>query len=225
MKNEYYISQLFEFLQQLAANNNRQWFAENKSQYIELRQLWENDIDRLIAYMSTWDSRLSHLSAKTTAYRIYRDIRFSPDKSPFKTHFGAAFSPYGKSTHRAALYLHMDNSPQSGIYGGLWCPDSSMLRKIRRAIVDNIEEFEDIVNSPDLISTFPDWCGESLKTVPKGYDRNHPLAHYIRLKDFARFAHIPRQQFLNPDWPEIIAEKFSKIAPLIQFLNYSISEE
>ena len=119
----------------------------------------------------------------------------------------------------------MDNSPQSGIYGGLWCPDSAMLRKIRRAIVDNIEEFEDIVNSPDLISTFPDWCGESLKTVPKGYDRNHPLAHYIRLKDFARFAHIPRQQFLDPDWPEIIAEKFSKIAPLIQFLNYSISEE
>ncbi|MDE6346296.1 MAG: DUF2461 domain-containing protein [Muribaculaceae bacterium] len=219
-----YVPRLYEFLGQLAANNNREWFAAHKPLYTELRQLWEEDINRLIGYMSAWEPRLSHLTAKTSAYRIYRDTRFSPDKTPFKTYFSAAFSPYGKSTRRACYYLHMDGADESGLYGGMWCPDSAMLRKIRSAIVDNIEEFEGIVNSPSLQSAFPQWYGATLKTVPKGYDRNHPQAHYLRMKDYGRFAPVAPELFFDPSWPEIVAERFSRISPFIEFLNYSLDE-
>lgn len=225
MKKENYVPELFEFLQQLSANNNRPWFAEHKPEYLRLRQLWEADIDRLIGYMSQWEPRLSHLTAKTTAYRIYRDIRFSPDKTPFKTFFSACFSQYGKSTHRACYYLHMDGTVEGGVYGGVWCPDSNMLRKLRKAIVDNIEEFEGIVNNPELKKVYPDWYGERLKTIPKGYDRNHPQAEYLRLKEYGRFAPVSPKTFYDPSWPEIISEKFHIIQPLIEFLNYSLDED
>lgn len=224
MKTTSYVPRLYEFLRQLAANNNREWFAEHKPLYLELRQLWEEDINRLIGYMSAWDSRLSHLTAKTSAYRIYRDTRFSPDKTPFKTFFSAAFSPYGKSTHRACYYLHMDGTPEGGLYGGMWCPDSAMLRKIRKAIVDNIEEFEAIVSNPSLQATFPEWYGATLKTIPKGYDRNHPQAHYLRMKEYGRFAPMAPEVFFDPSWPEIVADKFHTIEPLVEFINYSLDE-
>lgn len=225
MKNTNYVPQLYAFLNQLAANNNREWFADHKQEYLELRALWETDINRLIGYMSEWEPRLSHLTAKTSAYRIYRDIRFSPDKTPFKTHFSAAFSQYGKSTHRACYYLHMDPTAESGVYGGLWCPDSQMLRKLRKAIVDNVEEFESIINNPELEKVYPGWYGGRLKTVPKGYDRNHPLAEYLRLKEYGRFAPVAPKVFYDPAWPEIISGKFHVIRSLIEFLNYSIDEE
>jgi len=219
-----YVPRLYEFLRQLAANNNREWFAEHKPEYVGLRGLWEADVDRLIGYMSEWEPRLSHLTAKSSAYRIYRDIRFSPDKTPFKTFFSAAFSQYGKSTHRACYYLHMDGTTEGGLYGGMWCPDSAMLRKLRKAIVDNIEEFESIIKNPELGSVFPDWYGERLKTVPKGYDRNHPQAEYLRLKEYGRFAPVKPEVFCDPSWPEIVSEKFRVIRPFVEFLNYSLDE-
>lgn len=224
MKEVNYVPRLYGFLRELAANNNREWFAEHKPEYLELRRLWEADIDRLIGYMSVWEPRLSHLTAKSSAYRIYRDIRFSPDKTPFKTYFSAAFNRFGKSSHRAGYYLQMDVTAECGLYGGIWCPDSDMLRKLRKAIVDNIEEFEEIVGNQELKSTFPVWCGESLKTIPKGYDRNHPQAEYLRLKDYGRFAPVGAEMFCDPSWPEQVAEKFRIVQPLVEFLNYSIDE-
>lgn len=220
----YYMPHLYAFLHELAANNNREWFAANKERYDDLRRCWENDVNTLIGCMASWEPRLAHLTAKTTAYRIYRDIRFSPDKTPFKTYFSAAFSQYGKSTHRACYYLHIDGAGESGLYGGMWAPDSAMLSKVRKAIVDNIEEFEDIVNDPQLKAAYPGWYGQKLKTVPKGYDRGHPYAHYLRLKDFGRFAPLDPVAFCDPAWPEMAAEKFRIIYPLVEFLNYSLDE-
>lgn len=225
MKETYYVPRLFDFLKRLAANNNREWFAAHKAEYQELRQLWEADVERLIGYMSVWEPRFSHLTAKNTMYRIYRDIRFSPDKTPFKTFFSAAFSQYGKSTHRACYYLHFDGVPgEGGLYGGMWCPDSAMLRKLRKAIVDNAEEFEAIINDAQLKAVYPDWWGERLKTIPKGYERNHPMAEYLRLKEYGRFAPIAPAAFCDPSWPEMVSEKFRIIKPLIEFLNYSLDE-
>lgn len=224
MSDNYYVPRLFEFLKELAANNNREWFAANKSLYTELRGLWEEDINRLIGYMASWDPRMAHLTAKNCVYRIYRDLRFSQDKTPFKTFFSAAFSHYGKMTHRACYYLHFDPTVEAGLYGGMWCPDSAMLRKIRKAIVDNIEEFEEIVDNQALQDAFPQWCGSMLKTVPKGYDRKHPQAQYLRMKDYGRFAPVTVREFSDPSWPEMAAERFSKISPFIEFLNYSLDE-
>ncbi|MBD5211307.1 MAG: DUF2461 domain-containing protein [Bacteroidales bacterium] len=224
MNDGYYVPRLFEFLKELAAHNNREWFAEHKALYTELRARWEEDVTRLIGYMAAWEPRMAHMTARDCVYRIYRDIRFSPDKTPFKTYMSAGLGPYGKKSSRAGYYLHFDPSAEGGLYGGLWCPDSAMLRKMRKAIVDNIEEFESIVENPALQQAFPQWCGSALKTVPKGYDRNHPQAQYLRMKDYGRFSRVTAREFSDPSWPEMAAERFSKLAPFIEFINYSLDE-
>lgn len=222
---QYYTHRLFGFLDRLAANNNRPWFAEHKGEYEELRGLWLEDLQRLIDALGQSDPRMARLTPKGSAFRIYRDTRFSYDKTPYKTYFSAAFSPYGRDVHSAGYYLHMSSDSDAGLFGGIWQPQPDVLKKLRKAIVDNIEEFEAIVNDKAMNAAFPDWCGEQLKTVPKGYDKSHPLAKYLRLKDIGRFHYTGRDFFLDPAWPEKAAETFLLLKPLNEFIDYSIHEE
>ena len=158
-----YISELYEFLGELQQRQDRQWFRDNRARYDHLRQLWLDDIDLLIAHMSQYWPEIKTLTSKAAAYRIYRDTRFSPDKSPFKGYFAAGLSPHGHSSHGAhkpGLYLQMGpgklaDGVESGLYGGIWQPFSADLRKLRRAIVDNIEEFEEIMAAPELNRLYP----------------------------------------------------------------------
>lgn len=220
-----YVPALYRFLRQLGKNNNREWFAEHRGEYDELRALWLDDIQRLINAMGASDSRLAHLTPKGSAFRIYRDTRFSLDKSPFKTYFSASFSPTGRNVHGAGYYLQMGpGDADAGLFGGIWQPDSAMLRKLRTAIVDNIEEFESIITDPQMTALYPGWCGEQLKTVPKGYDRNHPLAHLLRLKDIGRFHPCNEAFFADRSWPEKAAEMFMLLRPLNDFIDYSLNE-
>lgn len=225
-----YMPELYRFLEELGTNNNRDWFKANKPRYEELRELWLADVDRMIAAMAEWWPQLRGVTARQCAYRIYRDTRFSLDKTPLKTYFSAGISPAGRATHSAGFYLHcgpeaFDANIDSGLYGGIWCPASPELKKLRKAIVDNIEEFEEILAEPNLQKYFPQWCGETLKTVPKGYDRNHPQAALLRRKDYGRFRHEPLSFFADPSWPEKSAELFSYLFPLLRFLDYSLKEE
>lgn len=222
----YYIEELYDFLDRLKDNNNRPWFEANRPQYERLRALWLDDIDRMIRLMSEWDSSLAAQTARSSAYRIYRDTRFSHDKTPYKTFFSAAVCRGGRKSHYAGYYIEIGNavSFDQGLYGGLWCPDSAILKKLRHAIVDNIEEWEEIVGAPAMQRDFPGWCSSTLKTIPKGWDRNHPQAEYLRMTDYGKFRALDRRFFLDAAWPEKAASLFSTLAPFVNFLNYSIDE-
>ncbi len=222
-----YISRLYDFLEALGRNNNRPWFQAHKDTYEELRQAWLADLDRMIALMAAWDSRLAACDARKAMYRIYRDTRFSLDKTPYKTHFAAALSPMGQRDRGAGYYIQIGNSNQvdSGLYGGIWCPPMTELTKHRRAIVANIAEIEEITSDKRMLRYFPGWVGETLKTVPKGWDRNHPLAALLRRKDYGREFVATRDFYMDPSWPEKAAEIFHTIAPLVEFINYSLYEE
>ena len=225
-----YIPQLYDFLRRLDANNNRDWFKANKTEYDTLRALWLADLDRMIAAMGEWWPQLRGLTAKDCAYRIYRDTRFSLDKTPLKTYFSAGIGPQGRKAHGAGFYLQpgpgrFTDEVESGLYGGVWCPEAPVLKKLRKAIVDNIEEFEEIINAPGVQKHFPGWCGDTLKTVPKGYDRNHPLAHLLRRKDYGKFHPATEGFFTEPDWPLHAADLFRHLKPFIDFLDYSIHED
>ncbi len=221
-----YIPRLFDFLRQLAANNDRTWFQAHKDEYDELRSLWLADLDRIIAAMTPWEPGMATQSGKSAAYRIYRDTRFSSDKSPYKSYFSAAFSPQGRKSDRAGYYLELSPmaNHQSGLYGGLWCMERPMLNKLRRAIVDNIEEWEEIVNAPEMLREFPDWCSSMLKTIPKGWERDHPQAFYLRMTNYGKFRPCQEDYFLDPAWPERTAELFHILQPFCRFLNYSMDE-
>lgn len=222
----YYMDELFSFLDELADNNNRTWFEQHRQQYERLRGLWLDDLDRMIGCMAKWDPTLSSQTARQCVYRIYRDTRFSKDKTPYKTFFSAAVCQYGRKSPYAGYYISVGNMTHldQGLYGGIWCPTPEMLRKLRHAIVDNIEEWEEIVESPEMKRAYPDWCSTSLKTIPKGWDRNHPQAFYLRMTNYGKFLPCDRKFFLTPDWPERAADLFSVLHPFIQFINYSIDE-
>lgn len=222
---QYYMKELLEYLEQLQHNNNRQWFADNRDRYDRLRMHWLDDLQRIINVLAAADPRYGRMTPKNAAFRIYRDIRFSHDKSPFKTYFSAAFSPYGRQVHAAGYYLHLSADGDAGLYGGIWAPEAPVLKKLRTAIVDNIEEFEQIIEDPKMLAAYPEWSGEELKTVPKGYDRNHPLAHLLRRKDYGRFHPCDRKFFLDPSWPEKAAQLFLLLRPLNEFIDYSLNEE
>ncbi|WP_287211068.1 DUF2461 domain-containing protein [Muribaculum sp.] len=222
----YYTSDLFNFLENLEQNNNREWFAAHKDTYTALRKLWMDDLARMHEAMCQWEPRLKAYRTETCAYRIYRDTRFSPDKTPYKTYFSAIFSPYGKQPHRGSYYLHMSpHKNESGLFGGVWMPEAPVLKKLRHAIVDNIDEFEEILNQPSLKNNYKQWESEKLKTAPKGWAKDHPQIELLRLKDFGMVHNVETSFFMNSSWPEKAAGIFKHIKPFVDFLNYSIDEE
>ncbi len=219
------MNRCIDFLRRLSANNNRPWFQEHKEEYETIRAKWLADLDRLIGQMTLWQPDLAGQTGKTSAYRIYRDTRFSPDKTPYKTYLSALISPYGRKSTYASYYIQVGLDPDNtGLFGGLWCPEAPVLRKLRHAMVDNIEELEQILANPDMETYFPGWCGSRLKTVPKGWDRNHPQAELLRLKDIGKQCLLPLEFFDNPQWPVEAAGIFRTLKPFIDFINYSIDE-
>lgn len=225
MTQKYYMTRVFDFLEQLSRNNDREWFKAHKPEFDELRALWLNDLDRLISLVAQWMPSVAIQSARQAAYRIYRDTRFSPDKTPYKTYFSAAISPRGREKDYAGFYLHQDiDSGEAGLYGGIWCPPAPVLKKLRHAIVDNIEEWEEIMNSPGIRQNYELLTFNALKTVPREYPKDHPQAAWLRLRDYGLFARTGRKFFEDPSWPEKSAELLQPLAPFVEFLNYSIDE-
>ncbi len=217
------MKQLYDFLRRLAENNNREWFAAHKPEYERIRAAWLEDLQKLIDRMALFEPSLAHVQARDCVYRIYRDTRFSHDKTPLKTYFSALISPTGRHCDRACYYFHQ-GVDVSALYGGVWCPEPQVLKKLRKAIVDNIEEFRGIVEAPDVLKYFPGWYGRQLKTAPKGYDRDHPDIEFLRLTEFGKEHLLPPQFFEQPDWIERTARLYEILKPMNDFLNYSIDE-
>lgn len=160
-------------------------------------------------------------------FRIYRDTRFSTDKTPYKTHIGSTIAPpQSDSVHLPGVYLEVGiPDTDSGVFAGIWAPEAPVLKKLRRAIVDNIEEWEEIVNDPKLLEYYPDWFGERLKTAPKGWPKDHPQIEYLRLKHLGRYSPMTRRQFMSASWPDEMARRITAAVPLLRFLSYSLTEE
>ena len=218
---------LFDFFDRLAVNNNRPWFMEHKAEYDDLRARWIQGVGGVIAALSDEWPEVRWLDPARATYRIYRDVRFSGDKTPYKTHLSSSIAPPAILKSHIGLYLEAGHvKDNTGIYGGMWCPDAAALRKIRKAIVDNSEEWLEIVNSPEMLRIYgKKWYGDALKTAPKGYDRDHELIEYLRLKDIGKFTCLNRGLFNDPSWPDRIADLSRPLIPLVKFLAYTVYDE
>ncbi|MBJ2168122.1 MAG: DUF2461 domain-containing protein [Muribaculaceae bacterium] len=216
----------FSFLRRLGENNDRPWFQAHRAEYDAVREQWYAEVGRLIARLAQHDPRVGGISARSASYRIYRDTRFSNDKSPYKTYFSAAFSVQGRRDDYAGYYLQMDERPgEGGLYGGLYCLDGPRLNKMRHAIVDNIDELQGILAEPELRRLYGDvWIGPALKTAPKGWPKDHPQAALLRLKSYGKFCGLAPGFFSRADWPEAAADMLAPLRPLIDFINYSLDE-
>jgi uncharacterized protein (TIGR02453 family) len=217
-------SDTFKFLSDLALNNNRDWFLVNKSRHDDARLNVLEFTGKVIAGISKFDHTIpSGLDPKDCVMRIYRDVRFSKEKTPYKNNFGAGFSQNGKKFSGPGYYLHIQPE-RSFIAGGCWMPEGDILKAIRQEIDYNGSDFRAIIEEP----SFREYYGEleseyKLKTCPKGYDSDHPEIEYLKLKSFT-FSHMfNNSELTNSDAVDKVINGFAKLNPFIAFLRNAIS--
>lgn len=212
-------SNLLKFLKDLEKNNTKEWFHENNETYQKLRSDFIQFVGQLIEEIAKFDKGVAGLDPKKCIFRINRDIRFSKEKSPYKTNFGAAMGEGGKKTEKAGYYFHAEPG-KSFIAGGIWMPSSEVLSNIRQEIDYNQDEFKKLLETKDFKKYFGELEGESLKTAPKGYTTDHPLIEVIRQKSFV-MTHYYEDKELKEIKAKEVAGVFEKMKPVNDFLNRS----
>ena len=207
------------FLRALKRNNNREWFKARKEQYdLLLRAPMLAIIERLAVDFQSFAPDLV-ASPKVSMYRIYRDTRFSEDKSPLKTHVAAMFPSRGLARHQGAgLYFHI---ALDGVWvgGGMYSPDTSQLQAERDHIATNIKRFRAIVESPRFRRTLGKLEGEQLQRVPRGYPKDHEAVEYLKFRQFLGGKEFPARFACSPGFYKGVVGVFREVAPLVRFLN------
>lgn len=210
-----------QFLRQLKVNNNREWFNENKTDYEEARKQFEIFVISLIKEISLFEKNISGLGAKKTIFRIYRDVRFSKDKTPYKTAFGSYIAPGGRKSILAGYYVHIEPGA-SFLAGGMHSPPSENLAKIRQEILYNIDEYKSIINNKSFINNFETVKGEKLKRPPKGFPADFPDIELLKNKDYIVIHNISDELILKDSFLNYSNKLFEKMKPLNDFLNRAL---
>jgi len=213
-----------KFIKDVASHNNREWFAENKSKYEDARQDVLNMVAALIPELAKVDPLISaDTDAKKSLMRIYRDVRFSKNKDPYKNNFGIWFSAKGKGGNGPGYYLHIQPG-NSFIAGGYWMPDAPDLKLIRQEIDYNINDFEEIINDKNFKSNFKLGTSNALKNAPKGYDPSDPNIEYLKLKSFEATMKLDDEEFFKSELVNKLISSFATVQPLVAFLRNAIEQ-
>lgn len=218
------IRQILDFLSELDKNNNREWFSAHKGEYLLVKEAFESLVERLIPIVQDIDPSVGHVEVKDCTYRIYRDVRFSPDKRPYKTHIGAYINRRGKKSPYAGYYIHLDPTHGSLWGGGLYCPDANVLKAVRMDIYDNIDEFLDLNNSLEE-KGFVLSREDSLKKIPTGFPRDFPHGEFLKMKHYDMYRPITDDVLYDEN--RLIEETrraFAAMMPMNRFLNFTIDE-
>lgn len=209
------------FLYTLKENNNRDWFQANKNLFDTAKKEVEDFVNYLIPQIAGFDPAIGNLEAKKTMFRIYRDVRFSKDKTPYKTYFGSYIAPGGRKSVYAGYYLHIEPGA-AFLAGGSHCPLGEHLKKIRSEIYFNASELKAIMNSPDFKNYFKGIEGEKLKRPPVGFPKDFPDIELLKFKDFTLFHRFEDARLAAADFNEFSLEVFQKMKPFNDFINKAL---
>jgi uncharacterized protein (TIGR02453 family) len=218
--------QTLQFLKALKKNNNKTWFDAHRHKYEAARIDFQNFIQLVIDELGKWDPTIAGLTAKDCLFRINRDIRFSNDKTPYKTNFGASIKREGRKSPYAGYYFHVEPGG-SFAGGGLWMPEAARLKNLRQEIDYNYEEFNSLLEKPAFKKTFGGLYQHSdisLATAPKGYEKDHPAISYLKLKCFIAEKHLPDEELTKSSLHRNSINTFKTLTPLLQFINRTIGE-
>jgi uncharacterized protein (TIGR02453 family) len=216
-----------EFMDDLKANNNTEWMHANKKRYENFKKDYHAMIASLLTEMKPLDANLELLEIKNCTFRINRDIRFSKDKSPYKTNIGMWLSTNRNRKNSPGYYIHYEKGA-SFIAGGVWCPEVEELKKIRKEIAFFHEDLVAIVADKNFKSGFEALSREEnnvLKNAPKGYDPEHEAIEFLKLKSFTASQKIDDKMFLDKDFSKKLAQKLIALKPLNEFLNRALETE
>jgi uncharacterized protein (TIGR02453 family) len=209
---------VFDFLSGLKQHNNKAWFEENRAAYEIARARFESFVDQLIGeYGRTED--LGGITAKDCVMRIYRDIRFSKDKSPYKTNMSASIAPGGKKSSSLGYHLHLQPHDEGLIAGGLYMPTPEQLARFRMAIDRDAAPFKAIINDKEFKKYFGMLEGEKVKTVPQGYTRDHPEIELLRFKQVVVVHRLSDEMVLSSAFNTHTIKTFTAMKPLLDYLN------
>ncbi len=215
-----------KFLKDLKKNNNKPWFDAHRKDYENAKQNFADFIQSVIDKHGRKDKTISHLKAKDCMFRINRDVRFSKDKSPYKTNMGAYINRGGKKSLFGGYYFHCEPG-QSFVGGGLWMPMPPELSKVRQEIDYNFAEFKKIVSSKKFKSLYNDVSRDAeyvLTRVPKGYEADNPAAEYLKLKSVVAMTPVSDKDLTSSQLEKKVLQAFETLQPLLYFLNNSLSD-
>ncbi|HET6992441.1 MAG TPA: DUF2461 domain-containing protein [Bacteroidia bacterium] len=212
-----------DFLKKIKNNNNRDWFEKNKNLYLAAKDDVEKHLDEIIAGIRSFDKRISaDVTAKKSMFRIYRDVRFSKDKRPYKTNLGASISPGGKMAVAPGYYIHIEPG-KSFIAGGMWMPPAPELGKIRQEIDYNLKEFSKIVNDKTFRKVFGELDqDDKLVNIPKGYPKDHKAIEFLKLKSFIVVGDMNEKDVLGKNFVKNAVAICKAMQPLNNFLQRAI---
>ena len=208
----------FDYLNLLKENNTREWFHANKKTYDGVKADFEVTIKELIGAIGAFED-MTGVEVKDCNYRIARDVRFSKDKAPYKTWLSASFSAGGRKAGRMDYYLHIEDG-KSFIGGGMYSPTSEQLAKLRQEIDYNAAELKSIIYNPDFIKAFGEAEGESVKSAPKGYSKEHPEIELLRKKQLFFWHQFSNEEVSADNFVQKVTEACFILKPYLDFLNY-----
>ena len=221
------MKEIIDFLRDLSCNNNKEWFNANKLRYQQVLSLWQDFCGELIKKVGQYDPDIARLTVKDCTYRIYRDTRFSADKSPYKTHFGVFLSKGGKKSMHAGYYFHVGTGMGEAyphchmIASGNYCFEPRVIKMIREDISFDWEVFKaDVLDVAD--PSFKVDMDGALKRVPKEYPADAPYADFMRLKSFSLVTYLDDYFILQPDLVSRVSELFKSVKPFNDFINRAV---
>ena len=212
----------FDFLSELKQNNTREWYLANKDRYKKAFGNFEDLVAMLLHIIVGFDKSVVGTEPKDCLFRIYRDIRFSKDKTPFKTWFGAAMKQGGRKQGGSGYYIHV-STQQVYLAGGIWHPDMDTLASIRDFIVAWPNKFEKVVLDKSFLKTFDGLAGDQLKTAPRGFPKDHPQIQWLRHKDHIVSHQVEPKEILSEKFIKKAGKIYEKMLPLNQFIKEAIS--
>ncbi len=213
----------FQFLIDLKFNNNRPWFNENKDRYLRAKNDFDTFIESLIVQLKKQDKSIDVSAAKECVFRIYRDARFSKNKEPYKTNFGAFISKGGRKSPYAGYYIHFEPD-NSFMGGGIYQPTPALLKSIRTQIFENPEEYKGILNQKDFKKQFPVLHGEKLKMAPKGFPKDFADIDLLKNKHFVVSKAIENELWFEGEPVKAILKSYKTQQKLNEFLNRAVGQ-
>lgn len=214
---------ILQFLTDLNENNNREWFNAHRNRYESARDKMLFLTEVFINEVRKFDVGIPAMDPRDCLFRIYRDIRFSPDKSPYKTHFGSFVAKGGFKSGKAGYYFHVQPG-ESFLSGGIYMPQPDVLKALRTGISDHCDELQSIIQQPGFIKYFPRLEGEKLKTPPKGFQADCPCLELIKQKSFYVWTPVSENDLCGEDFIDTAVSVFRTMFPLNRFLNEMVEQ-
>lgn len=211
----------FSFLKALRENNNREWYAAHKDLYQRAKTEFEHLTEILIYECSRLDASVAGLAPNDCIFRIFRDVRFSKNKEPYKTNFGAFIAPGGRKAMRAGYYLHVEPGA-CFVAGGIYLPPAEVLRAIRKDIYEHFEEFSELLAESELQRIYGSIEGEHLKLAPKGFPKDFKGIELLKFKSYGLLSSVTDAALQHPDSLQHIVNSFRVAVPFVRFLNEAI---